>query len=169
MSLVWQSVFRVLYARHDLRKSRPISLFGTCPKRETVLPPCRKCLSRSCFATARQRRGCGDSVPPSSAPGSGGPQSHDCIRTCTTSDDRDDQPGHGTQVQRVGALFFWPGRPKGLASRRGPSSFRQGEKKMGGALRRICPVSRTPRAEELHPAVPRQAAMGSQPLRCSRA
>ena len=72
MKLAWESVFRVLYASGDLRKSRPISLFGTCPKRETVLPPCRKCLSRSCFATARQRRGCGAERPPSSAPGSGG-------------------------------------------------------------------------------------------------
>ena len=41
------------------------------------------------------------------------------------SDDRDDQPGNGTQVQRVGALFFSP--------ERGQSSFRQDEKKMGGA------------------------------------
>ena len=53
---------------------------------------------------------------------------HDCTQIRTMSDDRDDQPGHGTQVQRVGALFFWPGR--------GPSSFRQDEKKMGGAFRR---------------------------------
>ena len=53
---------------------------------------------------------------------------HDCTQIRTMSDDRDDQPGHGTQVHRVGALFFWPGR--------GPSSFRQDEKKMGGAFRR---------------------------------
>ena len=72
MKLAWESVFRVLYASGDPRKSRPISLFGTCPKRETVLPPCRKYLSRSCFATARQRRGCGAERPPSSAAGSGG-------------------------------------------------------------------------------------------------
>ena len=34
-----------------------------------------QCLSRACFATARQRRDCGDSVPPFSATGSGGTQS----------------------------------------------------------------------------------------------
>ena len=38
-------------------------------------PPCRICHSRACFATARQWRGGGDSVPPSSATGSGGAQS----------------------------------------------------------------------------------------------
>ena len=70
--LAAEAVFSYRYANGMLRKSRPISLFGTCPKRETVLPPCRKCLSRSCFATARQRRGCGAERPPSSAAGSGG-------------------------------------------------------------------------------------------------
>ena len=37
-----------------------------------LLPPCRRCHSRSCFATDRQWRGCGAERPPFSAPGSGG-------------------------------------------------------------------------------------------------
>ena len=37
--------------------------------RSSTLP---HCLSRACFATARQRRGCGAENPPSSATGSGG-------------------------------------------------------------------------------------------------
>ncbi len=41
-------------------------------QREAALPPCRNCRLRACFTTARQRRGCGKSVPPSSAAGSGG-------------------------------------------------------------------------------------------------
>ena len=64
------------------------------------------------------------------------------------SDDRDDQLGHGTQVQRVGALFFWPGR--------GPSSFRQDEKKMGGAFRRTRPTNR--QRSRIHPSASRCSA-----------
>ncbi len=33
---------------------------------------------------------------------------NDCTQTSTMSDDRDDQVGRGTQVHRVGALFFLP-------------------------------------------------------------
>ena len=40
-----------------------------CGNPHNALPPC---LSRACFATARQRRGCGKCAPPSSATGSGG-------------------------------------------------------------------------------------------------
>ena len=36
-------------------------------------PPCRNCRSRACFATARQRRGCGNSGLASSATGSARP------------------------------------------------------------------------------------------------
>ena len=73
---------------------------------------------------------------------------HDCTQIRTMSDDRDDQPGRGTQVQRVGALFFWPGR--------GPSSFRQDEKKMGGALRRSWLANR--RRKRIHPSASRCSA-----------
>ena len=38
------------------------------------LSPCRKCRSRACFATARQRRGCGNCRLASSATGSASPQ-----------------------------------------------------------------------------------------------
>ena len=41
----------------------------------TLVPPCRICHSRACFATARQWRGCGDCAPPFSAAGSGRAQS----------------------------------------------------------------------------------------------
>ena len=44
-------------------------------------------------------------------------------------DDRDAEPQSCTKVHRVGALFFWPGR--------GPSSFRQDEKKMGGRIAQV--------------------------------
>ncbi len=43
-----------------------------CGNPLNALPHCH---SWACCATARQWRGCGDSVPPSSATGSGGPQS----------------------------------------------------------------------------------------------
>ena len=74
-------------------------------------------------------------------PGCGEKRYDSCTGAVRCSDDRDAEPQSCTKVHRVGALFFWPGRPKGLASRRGPSSFRQGEKKMGGALRRLSPVN----------------------------
>ena len=49
-----------------------------CGARKTVrayaCPPCRDCRSRACFATARQRRGCGNCRLPSSATGSGSQQ-----------------------------------------------------------------------------------------------
>ena len=48
------------------------SLLHPPPAAQPHLPPCRRCRSRACFATARQRRGCGESCPPSSATGSGG-------------------------------------------------------------------------------------------------
>ena len=116
---------------------------------------------------------------------------HDCTQIRTMSDDRDDQPGHGTQVHRVGALFFWfhlaafafygpasrrpaksaaaeiPCRlllPPAAAARnpgRGPSSFRQDEKKMGGALRRNRLVNR-PRSR-VQPL--RLALLGTSPCR----
>ena len=44
-------------------------------------------------------------------------------------DDRDAEPQSCTKVHRVGALFFWPGR--------GPSAFRQDEKKMGGRIAQV--------------------------------
>ena len=111
---------------------------------------------------------------------------HDCTQIRTMSDDRDDQPGHGTQVHRVGALFFWfhlaafafygpasrrpaksaaaeiPCRlllPPAAAARnpgRGPSSFRQDEKKMGGAFRRTRPTNR--QRSRIHPSASRCSA-----------
>ena len=66
------SPLRVISRQCAHCRGNPFSLAGTCPKRETVLPPCCECLSRSCFATARERRSCGAERPPSSATGSGG-------------------------------------------------------------------------------------------------
>ena len=118
-----------------------------------LVPPCRICFLRAGFATARKKRGCGDSVPPSSAPGSGGPQSHDCTQIGTMSDDRDDQLGHGTQVHRVGALFS-------LESKNRFSFRARSKREMVLDLRRS-PLAYKPR-NRVHPSG--LAALGHLPL-----
>jgi len=56
-----------MFAEITLRRSRTI-LSSRGKNGSSALP---QCLRRACFATARQRRGCGSGVAPSSATGSG--------------------------------------------------------------------------------------------------
>ena len=56
----------------ELQRERTVPISPGVSKRGPAVPPCRICPSRACFATARQRRGCGAENPPSSATGSGG-------------------------------------------------------------------------------------------------
>ena len=54
------------------RKTPAISL-PLCATPTALRTPCRNCRSRACFATARQRRGCGKTVLASSATGGASP------------------------------------------------------------------------------------------------